>query len=162
MLRAHRQAWCWQDEYYGLTLEDIRHLERETQAALAEKMASANEDVEPIENKKLIIPPSSSVIAGEDKTSPISSSHSGDPLHSSVISRTSPCPSVPDHLSNLENLTSSRSFGSKKSVTGKNHSNLHLCFVRSHEVSDLQLFLISCCRNRFYKVCIVQFSIINL
>ncbi|XP_059163186.1 protein retinal degeneration B-like isoform X4 [Physella acuta] len=42
MLRAHRQAWCWQDEYYGLTLDDIRALERETQLALAEKMAAAS------------------------------------------------------------------------------------------------------------------------
>ncbi|GFS12940.1 membrane-associated phosphatidylinositol transfer protein 1, partial [Elysia marginata] len=41
MLRAHRQAWAWQDEYHGLTLEDIRALERETQLALAEKMAAA-------------------------------------------------------------------------------------------------------------------------
>lgn len=38
MLRAHRQAWCWQDEYHGLTIADIRLLERETQLALAEKM----------------------------------------------------------------------------------------------------------------------------
>ncbi|KAK7476710.1 hypothetical protein BaRGS_00032047, partial [Batillaria attramentaria] len=41
MLRAHRQAWCWQDEYYGLTMDDIRRLERETQLHLAEKMAAA-------------------------------------------------------------------------------------------------------------------------
>ena len=41
MLRAHRQAWCWQDEYFGLTMDDIRRLERETQAHLAEKMAAA-------------------------------------------------------------------------------------------------------------------------
>ncbi|XP_051907777.1 LOW QUALITY PROTEIN: membrane-associated phosphatidylinositol transfer protein 2-like [Hippocampus zosterae] len=39
MVRAHRQAWCWQDEWYGLTMEDIRQLELETQLALAEKMA---------------------------------------------------------------------------------------------------------------------------
>ncbi|XP_043548555.1 membrane-associated phosphatidylinositol transfer protein 2 isoform X3 [Chiloscyllium plagiosum] len=39
MLRAHRQAWCWQDEWYGLTMEDIRRLERETQLMLALKMA---------------------------------------------------------------------------------------------------------------------------
>ena len=39
MLRAHRQAWVWQDEYHGLTIEDIRRLERETQLALEEKMA---------------------------------------------------------------------------------------------------------------------------
>ncbi|XP_022613387.1 membrane-associated phosphatidylinositol transfer protein 2-like isoform X2 [Seriola dumerili] len=39
MVRAHRQAWCWQDEWYGLTIEDIRQLELETQLALARKMA---------------------------------------------------------------------------------------------------------------------------
>ncbi|XP_069789642.1 membrane-associated phosphatidylinositol transfer protein 2 isoform X6 [Narcine bancroftii] len=39
MLRAHRQAWCWQDEWYGLTIEDIRQLEHETQLMLAKKMA---------------------------------------------------------------------------------------------------------------------------
>lgn len=38
-MRAHRQAWCWQDEWYGLTIEDIRQLELETQLALARKMA---------------------------------------------------------------------------------------------------------------------------
>lgn len=46
MVRAHRQAWCWQDEWYGLTIEDIRQLELETQLALAKKMGhySQNED----------------------------------------------------------------------------------------------------------------------
>ncbi|XP_066507090.1 membrane-associated phosphatidylinositol transfer protein 2 isoform X2 [Hoplias malabaricus] len=46
MVRAHRQAWCWQDEWYGLTMEDIRQLELETQVALAKKMAqfSLNEE----------------------------------------------------------------------------------------------------------------------
>uniref|UniRef100_A0A672KX94 Phosphatidylinositol transfer protein membrane associated 2 n=1 Tax=Sinocyclocheilus grahami TaxID=75366 RepID=A0A672KX94_SINGR len=39
MVRAHRQAWCWQDEWYGLTMENIRQLELETQLALAQKMA---------------------------------------------------------------------------------------------------------------------------
>ncbi|KAM6931060.1 membrane-associated phosphatidylinositol transfer protein 2-like isoform 4-T4 [Xenentodon cancila] len=39
MVRAHRQAWCWQDEWYGLTIADIRQLELETQLALARKMA---------------------------------------------------------------------------------------------------------------------------
>uniref|UniRef100_A0A8C0VV70 Phosphatidylinositol transfer protein membrane associated 2 n=1 Tax=Cyanistes caeruleus TaxID=156563 RepID=A0A8C0VV70_CYACU len=37
--RAHRQAWCWQDEWYGLTIEDIRQLEKEAQLMLAQKMA---------------------------------------------------------------------------------------------------------------------------
>lgn len=43
MVRAHRQAWCWQDEWYGLTIEDIRQLELETQLALAKKMAQYSE-----------------------------------------------------------------------------------------------------------------------
>jgi hypothetical protein len=46
MLRAHRQAWCWQDEWFGLQISDIRRLELETQKALAEKMGvvADNED----------------------------------------------------------------------------------------------------------------------
>ncbi|KAI1291982.1 Protein retinal degeneration B [Halotydeus destructor] len=43
MLRAHRQAWAWQDEWFGLTMEDIRKLEKETQVALAKTMANAND-----------------------------------------------------------------------------------------------------------------------
>jgi hypothetical protein len=39
ILRAHRQAWCWQDEYQGLTLADIRRLEDETQHELNKRMA---------------------------------------------------------------------------------------------------------------------------
>uniref|UniRef100_A0A670K6T5 Phosphatidylinositol transfer protein membrane associated 2 n=1 Tax=Podarcis muralis TaxID=64176 RepID=A0A670K6T5_PODMU len=42
MVRAHRQAWCWQDEWYGLTIEDIRQLEKEAQLMLAQKMAQFN------------------------------------------------------------------------------------------------------------------------
>lgn len=39
MLRAHRQAWCWQDEWIDLTMDDIRRLEEETARMLAQKMA---------------------------------------------------------------------------------------------------------------------------
>uniref|UniRef100_A0A8C6LDW1 Phosphatidylinositol transfer protein membrane associated 2 n=1 Tax=Nothobranchius furzeri TaxID=105023 RepID=A0A8C6LDW1_NOTFU len=46
MVRAHRQAWCWQDEWYGLTIEDIRLLELETQLALAKKMAQYSQNEE--------------------------------------------------------------------------------------------------------------------
>lgn len=38
MVRAHRQAWAWQDEWHGLTMEDIREIERQTQLALKKKM----------------------------------------------------------------------------------------------------------------------------
>lgn len=49
MARAHRQAWCWQDEWYGLTIEDIRQLELETQLALARKMAQFSQAEEATE-----------------------------------------------------------------------------------------------------------------
>ncbi|KAM9360297.1 membrane-associated phosphatidylinositol transfer protein 2-like isoform 5-T5 [Symphorus nematophorus] len=49
MVRAHRQAWCWQDEWYGLTMEDIRQLELETQLALATKMAQFSQPEEATE-----------------------------------------------------------------------------------------------------------------
>ncbi|XP_053557765.1 membrane-associated phosphatidylinositol transfer protein 2 isoform X2 [Bombina bombina] len=44
MVRAHRQAWCWQDEWYGLTIEDIRQLEKEAQLMLAQKMAQFSQN----------------------------------------------------------------------------------------------------------------------
>lgn len=46
MLRAHRQAWAWQDEWNGLTIEDIRKIEHQTQLALARKMANKALDEE--------------------------------------------------------------------------------------------------------------------
>ncbi|TKS78659.1 Membrane-associated phosphatidylinositol transfer protein 2 [Collichthys lucidus] len=49
MVRAHRQAWCWQDEWYGLTMEDIRQLELETQLALATKMGQFSQPEEATE-----------------------------------------------------------------------------------------------------------------
>lgn len=44
MVRAHRQAWCWQDEWYGLNIENIRELEREVQLMLSRKMAQFAEE----------------------------------------------------------------------------------------------------------------------
>lgn len=44
MLRAHRQAWAWQDEWFGLNMDDIRRLEKETQDILAQKMSSSREN----------------------------------------------------------------------------------------------------------------------
>lgn len=46
MLRAHRQAWAWQDEWIGLTMDDIRKLEKETQEHLARTMANCGEGEE--------------------------------------------------------------------------------------------------------------------
>ncbi|XP_062479253.1 membrane-associated phosphatidylinositol transfer protein 1 isoform X3 [Pezoporus occidentalis] len=47
MLRAHRQAWCWQDEWTDLTMEDIRQLEDETAQMLAQKMGKCSGAEEP-------------------------------------------------------------------------------------------------------------------
>lgn len=51
MVRAHRQAWAWQDEWFGLTMEQIRELERETQRALALKMKSVEADERSVTNE---------------------------------------------------------------------------------------------------------------
>ncbi|XP_056630476.1 protein retinal degeneration B isoform X2 [Diorhabda sublineata] len=46
MLRAHRQAWAWQDEWHGLTMEDIREIERQTQLALRRKMGQLEDEID--------------------------------------------------------------------------------------------------------------------
>lgn len=43
-VRAHRQAWAWQDEWFGLSMENIREFERETQLLLQRKMGLDGED----------------------------------------------------------------------------------------------------------------------
>ncbi|KAA0704249.1 Membrane-associated phosphatidylinositol transfer protein 2 [Triplophysa tibetana] len=65
MVRAHRQAWCWQDEWYGLTMEDIRHLELETQLALAKKMAQYSCNEEGGENNGMVTSPEKELDAKE-------------------------------------------------------------------------------------------------
>ena len=51
-IHAHRQAWCWQDEYCGLTMDDIRRLEVEAAKELAQRFASVpNESPTPASKK---------------------------------------------------------------------------------------------------------------
>ena len=38
MVEAHKQAWVWMDEWYGLTMDDIRQIEKDTQKELTLKM----------------------------------------------------------------------------------------------------------------------------
>ncbi|XP_064434327.1 membrane-associated phosphatidylinositol transfer protein 2 isoform X7 [Mirounga angustirostris] len=76
MVRAHRQAWCWQDEWYGLNMENIRELEKEAQLMLSRKMAQFNEDDE--EAAELAKDEASQAqVPGE---TPQPSSSSGEPL----------------------------------------------------------------------------------
>lgn len=45
MLRAHRQAWAWQDEWVGLDMTDIRRLEVEAAEHLSSIMTTKNGEV---------------------------------------------------------------------------------------------------------------------
>lgn len=44
MVRAHQQAWVWQDEWVDLSMADIRRLELETQEYLRQRMAESSEN----------------------------------------------------------------------------------------------------------------------
>uniref|UniRef100_A0A667ICI3 Phosphatidylinositol transfer protein membrane associated 2 n=1 Tax=Lynx canadensis TaxID=61383 RepID=A0A667ICI3_LYNCA len=77
MVRAHRQAWCWQDEWYGLNMENIRELEKEAQLMLSRKMARFNEDDE--EAVQLAKDEAIQVQVAGEPAQP-SSSSSGEPL----------------------------------------------------------------------------------
>lgn len=45
-MRAHRQAWAWQDEWHGLTMDAIREFERETQLLLKQRFGGSVDDNE--------------------------------------------------------------------------------------------------------------------
>ncbi|XP_053963345.1 cytoplasmic phosphatidylinositol transfer protein 1 isoform X1 [Anastrepha ludens] len=44
LLLGHRQAFTWIDEWYGMTLEDVRAFERQKQAETNEKLKGAGDD----------------------------------------------------------------------------------------------------------------------
>jgi len=44
-LQGHRQAFCWMDEWYGLTMEDIRRIEDETKRELDKLLVGENDKV---------------------------------------------------------------------------------------------------------------------
>nr|XP_044988489.1 membrane-associated phosphatidylinositol transfer protein 2 isoform X3 [Jaculus jaculus] len=75
MVRAHRQAWCWQDEWYGLSMENIRELEREAQLMLSRKMAQFTEEEGAMELTKDPATQDQSSVAPAE-----SSSSNGEPL----------------------------------------------------------------------------------
>lgn len=54
MLRAHKQAWAWQDEWHGLTLEDIRRLEQEAAEHLSRLMASSSPPSSPVSDSSSV------------------------------------------------------------------------------------------------------------
>ncbi|XP_043462578.1 protein retinal degeneration B isoform X2 [Leptopilina heterotoma] len=69
MLRAHRQAWAWQDEWHGLTMDDIREIERQTQLALQKKMGlteMGDEDENEEEEEEETLGTSSTITTPQD------------------------------------------------------------------------------------------------
>jgi len=44
-LLGHRQAFCWIDEWFGLSMDEVRHFETKTQAELTTLLASDEEHV---------------------------------------------------------------------------------------------------------------------
>lgn len=43
LVRAHRQAWAWQDEWHGLSMEQVREMEKEVQESLAKLMRKSSQ-----------------------------------------------------------------------------------------------------------------------
>ncbi|XP_055987344.1 membrane-associated phosphatidylinositol transfer protein 2 isoform X1 [Sorex fumeus] len=78
MVRAHRQAWCWQDEWFGLSMENIRELEKEAQLMLSRKMAQFTQDQDD-EAAPLELATAAPDRAARESPQP-SSSSSGEPL----------------------------------------------------------------------------------
>ncbi|KAK3581976.1 hypothetical protein CHS0354_003237 [Potamilus streckersoni] len=147
MLRAHRQAWCWQDEYYGLQLSDIRRLERETELALREKMADVSfEDETDSKNKKYAsqdnIATHDSHIDSMPKSSAIDSpsgtKYFGDKMPSSTsLSKCSPSHQNPglktSETSGKERAMSLKESGSKSLSNWRVQSLMHLQEASSDE-----------------------------
>ncbi|XP_073949564.1 retinal degeneration B [Choristoneura fumiferana] len=116
MLRAHRQAWAWQDEWFGLTMEDIREIERQTQLALQKKMAGDTSDDQDIseDNSKSLAATMSSLEKNEDVPTPIVTKKNN--MEKRMQKHLSPEGTPPsEHKSSKSNLRSSSS-GSIKSL----------------------------------------------
>lgn len=100
MVRAHRQAWVWQDEWIGLTIKDIRRLERETQIILRKKLGKSISSEDEVEGDveesgngeatltrsmissatKSMTTGNGNVVSGKDNTSQLSSNLETSPV----------------------------------------------------------------------------------
>lgn len=117
MLRAHRQAWAWQDEWHGLTMEDIREIERQTQLALQKKMAGeTNDEQDEEENSKSLAATMSSLEKNEEIASPVVTKKSINEKRLQIPTHMTPEGTPPsEHKSSKTNLKSTSS-GSIKSL----------------------------------------------
>ncbi|KOB72915.1 Protein retinal degeneration B [Operophtera brumata] len=117
MLRAHRQAWAWQDEWHGLKMEDIREIERQTQLALQKKMAGETSDEQDEEeNSKSLAATMSSLEKNEEIASPVVTKKSTNEKRLQIQTHITPEGTPPsEHRSSKTNLKSTSS-GSIKSL----------------------------------------------
>ncbi|XP_054289278.1 protein retinal degeneration B isoform X3 [Macrosteles quadrilineatus] len=127
MLRAHRQAWAWQDEWYGLTMEDIRQIEKQTQEALKATMAGmedgeggSKEDGEgatPTTNKSLAVTLGSIEKTEPEVASPVTSHRDNKPNNTSSDASPDDSPSDIMHRDLQEN---------RRAVWTRSNSKAHL------------------------------------
>ena len=99
ILITHRQAWCWQDEYQHLNIEDVRKLEAETQRYLSMKMNNQHcsnyldesSDVTNFDNSFNLSSENASESKLKTLKAPNSTFGSSNTIISSTNSKSSPC-----------------------------------------------------------------------
>ncbi|VVC93874.1 unnamed protein product [Leptidea sinapis] len=118
MLRAHRQVWAWQDEWHGLTMEDIREIERQTQLALKMKMSGETcDDADQVseDNSKSLAATMSSLEKNEELATPVIPKKSNSDKH--INKDLSPERSPPLEIRNISKVNlRSTSSGSLKNL----------------------------------------------
>lgn len=125
MLRAHRQAWAWQDEWHGLTMEDIRKIEKQTQLALQKKMGGDSESdygdmpgSSQNDSSKSLAATMTSIEKHEEASSPVMAKKSSEvakSIESALKNRKEDSP-TPDHRMWPSSKKRSSSSGSIKSL----------------------------------------------
>lgn len=137
MVRAHRQAWVWQDEWIGLTMKDIRRLERETQIILRKKLGKvvsddeeADGDAEDSGDEEVTL--TSSTINAVSKNKPLSSGNgnvvTGSDNTTKLVSHldSSPIPATEQLSEKLTEQTKTLTVAntSRSTETGDSHESI--------------------------------------
>lgn len=109
MLRAHRQAWAWQDEWFGLTIDDIRVLEKKAQELLNQKMAALQCDGSPVTVENLDLTDTGNVQCKEQSSQHIISISSSQRSIKTLTASFEGCKQL-DHLSAIRSDSSDDEF----------------------------------------------------
>ena len=128
MLKAHQQAWVWQDEWVDLTMDDIRRLELETQEYLKKRMAEQSEQQDQQEQQ----------INDENKENiATGDSHSNKVINLNVIDKDNE--NNYDNVLHFETPKKSSSSSSSSSVARKNSISQYLMGSNTRRDSDLDV-----------------------